>query len=144
MNWKNEAVEKLKNYAAMRSSLETIPQELKQLALDAEKIRTADPSRIAVRGSGSGEDALLSNFVRRQELENALAQAKCWVDGVDTALSALTEEEHLVLEKLYLYPKRNAVDHLCELLYTEKSSVYRRREQALRHFTTALYGRMDN
>ena len=36
------------------------------------------------------------------------------------------------------------VDHLCELLCTEKSSVYRRREQALRHFTTALYGRIDS
>lgn len=144
MNWKNEAVEKLKNYAAMRTSLESIPQELKQLALDAEKIRTSDPSRISTRGVGTAEDALLSNFVRQQELENALSQAKCWVTGVDKALQTLSKEEHLVLEKLYLYPKLNAVDHLCELLCTEKSSVYRRREQALRHFTTALYGRIDS
>lgn len=144
MNWKNEAVEKLKNYAAMRSSLETIPQELKQLELDAQKIRTSDPSRICTRGTGTAEDALLSNFVRQQELENALEQAKCWVQGVEKALQTLSREEHLVLEKLYLYPKLNAVDGLCELLCTEKSSVYRRREQALRRFTTALYGRIES
>lgn len=141
MNWKEEAVEKLRNYGAMRASVENLPLELKQLELAAKRIAGSDPGKLRVGGSvRGGEDALLSNLVHRQELELALQQARCWVDGVDRALSALDGQEITVLRRLYLQPERNGVDKLCEELAAERSTVYRRRDAALRKFTMAMYG----
>ncbi len=140
MDWKGEAVEKLRQLGAMEVSLQTIPLEVERLELDAQKIRTSDPGRVVSRGGQVREDALLSNLVKRQELSNRLQQAKCWVDTVKKALSALTEEQQLILRRLYMERQKGAVDRLCFDLGVEQSSVYRRRDAALRQFTTALYG----
>ena len=83
---------------------------------------------------------LLNNLVCREDLAQALNQAKLWVSTTDRAFGALSPEEKLVLYRLYLYPERNALDRLCQELGLEQSSIYRKRDQALRRFTTALYG----
>ena len=141
MNWKNEAIDKLKQYGAMKAALVNLPVELERLALDARKIRTSDPGKVVMAGGHSGaEDLLLSNLVHRQELENALQQAGYWVTEVENALDALEPEDRLVLDRLFVYPKGGNVERLCCELGTEKSSVYRRRDHALRMFTVALYG----
>ena len=140
MDWKREALGKLKNYEAMRSCLQAIPLELQRLELDAQKIRSADPGRVAVKGGILRDDALLNNIVHRQELQNQLSQAQCWVRSVEQALSALPEEQRQVLRQLYIVPRKGALEQLCGELGVEQSTVYRRRDQALRQFTTALYG----
>ncbi len=141
MNWKNEAVEKLKQYGAMRASTVNLPVELRRLELDAQKIRTSDPGKSMVKGVSQREELLLSNLVHRQELENALEQADCWVKEVENALDTLEPEDRLVLDKLFVYPGCGNLERLCIELGTEKSSVYRRRDHALRMFTVALYGK---
>jgi hypothetical protein len=83
---------------------------------------------------------LLSNLVCREELSRALTQAKLWVSATDRALGALSPEEKLILRRMYIYPERNAVERLCGELDLEQSSIYRKRDQALHRFTTALYG----
>ena len=140
MDWKAEAMEKLRQLGAMEVSLVAIPLEMERLELDARKIKTSDPGKVVSGGGGRQEDALLSNIVRRQELDNRLRQATCWVDMVKKALSALTEDEQVILRRLYVERQKGAVDRLCFDLGLEQSSVYRRRDQALRQFTMALYG----
>lgn len=141
MNWKEEATEKLRKYDAMRLSLQNLPEELHRLEQAACAIRSARTDGTPVKGgSNRREDMLLSNLVCREELTNALNQAKIWVSTTDRALGALTPEEKLILHRLYIYPERNAVERLCGELDLEQSSIYRRRDQALHRFTTALYG----
>lgn len=141
MNWKFEAIEKLKEYEARKRSLSTIPEEIARLEHDAGKIRSATSDSSPVKGGGNArEDMLLSNIVHREELENALRQAKKWVAIVDAGMEVLSAEERLVLDRFYLHPSRGNVDRLCEELALEKSAVYLRRDKALRHFTLALYG----
>ena len=140
MDWKMEAVEKLRQLGAMETALQTIPVEVKRLELDARKIKTSDPGKVVSRGVARQEDALLSNLMHRQELENRLQQASCWVDTVKRALSVLSEDQQLVLRRLYMEPQKGSVDRLCWELGVEQSSIYRRRDQALKQFTTALYG----
>ena len=53
---------------------------------------------------------------------------------------ALNEDERLILQRLYLYPQKGAIDRLCNELGLEQSSVYRKRDQALSRFTVAIYG----
>ena len=141
MNWKEEATEKLRKYDAMRLAIQNLPEELKRLEQAACAIRSARVDGTPVKGgTNRREDMLLSNLVCREELANALDQAKIWVSTADRALGALTPEEKLVLHRLYIYPERNALDRLCQELDLEQSSIYRKRDQALHRFTMALYG----
>lgn len=87
---------------------------------------------------------MLSNIVHREELERALEQAKLWVDIVDGGLGVLDDEERLVLDRFYIHRARGNIDRLCEELGRAKSVVYDRRDAALRKFTIALYGCVEN
>lgn len=141
MNWKHEAIEKLKEYEARVKSVKTIPNEIRRLELDYTRIRSATGDGTPVRGGGSArEDMLLSNIVHREELERALEMARMWVALVDAGMDPLTPEERLVLERFYMRPERGNVERLCQELGLEKTAVYDRRDKALRHFVLALYG----
>ena len=141
MNWKREAIDKLKNYAARREALENIPHEIKRLELAYVGIRSAAVDSTPVSGGGSSrEEAMLSNIVHRDELKRRLKETRLWVAQVDKALAILSDEEKLVLECFYIHRAKGGVDVLCEQLHLERSTVYDRRDSALRHFTIALYG----
>lgn len=141
MNWKSEAIEKLRKYDAMRQAVQNIPEEISRLEIAACSIRSAQTDGTPVKGGGNGrEDMLLNNFVHRQELEWSYQQAQSWLKSADRALGALTPEEKLVLHRFYICPQRGGVDRLCDQLGVEQSSVYRKRDKALRKFTVALYG----
>ena len=141
MNWKSEAIEKLRQYEAKKRSLQNIPEEIRRLESAMKSIRSATADGTPVSGGGSGrEDMMLSNIVHREELERSLDQAKKWVAFVDAGLEILTEEERLILDRFYINPAKGNVDRLCGELGIEQSSVYRRRDKAVHRFTVCLYG----
>jgi len=141
MNWKREAIGKLKNYEAHRAALESIPKEIKRLESAYTGIRSAATDGTPASGGGSTrEDTMLSNIVHRDELKRRLKEARLWVSMVDKALAVLDGEERLVLDRFYIHRAKGNVEELCERLHLEKSTVYDRRDKALRHFTLALYG----
>ena len=141
MNWKKEAIEKLKEYNARKQSITSIPMEIAQLESAVRGIRSASADGSAISGGGSGrEDMLLSNICKREELKRSLAAAKVWVSQVEDAMAVLNQEERLILDRFYINPARGNVDRLCGELNVEKSQVYARKDAALRHFTINLYG----
>ncbi len=141
MKWKNEAMEKLRQYYTMRHALGNIPLEIDRLAADACALRAVRTDGVAVKGSGNRrEEALINNLVEREELANTLEQVKRWLVVADRGLAALTSDEKLILDRLYMRPERGALDRLCNELGVEQSTVYRKRDQALHRFTVALYG----
>ena len=141
MNWKIEAINKLKGYEAHRVALAAIPAEIKRLEEDATVLKTASMDREPVhQGESNREDQLLSNIVHRGELERALKQARAWVNIVEQGLGVLDAEERQVLDRFYIHRAMGNIDLLCEELHLEKSRVYELKDKALRHFTLALYG----
>lgn len=141
MNWKYEAIDKLKQYEAKKQAVLSIPEEIKRLELAMKGIRSASGDGAAVQGGGSArEDIYLSNIVRREELERSLEQAKKWIAFVEAGFSVICQEDKLVLDRFYVHPAKGNVDRLCEELGCEKATVYRKREAALRNFTISLYG----
>lgn len=145
MNWKYEAIEKLRDYEAKKQAMESIPEEIRELEMALTGIRSAATDGTPVTGGGSGrENAYLNNICKRDELKRARQQAECWVKMVDDALTLLTDEERLVLERFFICPGKGNVDRLCGELGVEKATVYRRRDQALRRFTICLYGITEN
>ena len=141
MNWKSEAIDKLKNYEAHRQAVEGLPKEIRRLESAYAGIRSAVADGTPVSGGGSTrEDAMLSNIVHRDELRRRMKEARLWVAQVDKALAVLYDEERIVLDRFYIHRTKDSVGELCDRLNLEKTAVYDRREKALRHFTTALYG----
>ena len=141
MNWKLEAKEKLQSYPTRRASIQSLKNELRRLEFEAEGLKSPTLRAESVRQSHSQrDDRLVDNLVQRKELEQRLRETELWLGTVDGALSALTEQERLVLRRMYMEPGRGNLDRLCEELELEKSMVYRRRDGALERFTSALYG----
>lgn len=141
MNWKFEAIEKLKEYTARKNALVTIPEEIARLQEAAQSIRAAAADAAPVQGGGSTrEDILLSNIVHREELQRRLSDAKRWVETVDRGLAVLTADDRLILDRFYIHPMKGNVDRLCEEFCIEKTAVYKRKDAAIEKFTLALYG----
>lgn len=145
MIWKNEAIEKLKLYEAKRLALKSIPLEIRRLELDMQSIRSATSDGSPIKGgSNKREDMYLSNIVHREELERSLNQAKIWVSLTQAALSLLSDEERLLLDRFYIHPEKRAADSLAGELRVDVKTVYKRKNEALRRFTISLYGETEN
>ena len=145
MNWKQEAVEKLRGYPLRRCSLARLEEEMQRLGHEAARLHAADPGHERVSGGSAGrhDDALINNLALREELKHARQSAELWVHEVDAALSHLDEESRQILDGLYLSRTPKSVEMLCQALCMERSTLYRRREHALRQFTLALYGALE-
>ena len=139
MDWKQEAVKKLKQLEAKRNSLYNIRAEIAELEADAISLRGAATDKERISG-GQESDALLNNIMRRGELEEAAAVVMRWIERVENALEALTEDERQVLELMYIDHRKGSPDRACEVLHVEMATAYRRRDAALDAFTRNLYG----
>lgn len=144
MIWKNEAVSRLKAYQAKKLALENIPMEIRQQVLALSSIRSADPDSAPVRGNATREDAMLNNMVYRSELEESFLRTRLWVDATDRALGVLNQEERILLERFFIYAEPKAADRLAGDLHMDVKTVYRRKDEALRKFTIALYGMAES
>lgn len=63
---------------------------------------------------------------------------------IKRGLAALTPEERLILSRFYIYREKGNPQRLCEALGVEQSSVYRRKDKALKKFTEAVFGLIEN
>ena len=145
MDWKREAVEKLKCYEIKKGSLERTQQELISLEESLRGIRSARLDREPIRGGTSRyEEQLVENIAKRGELRQARREAARWVRMMDGALEALDQEERRILDRFFIHRTKESVELLCEELCLERSQIYERREKALKRFTLALYGVVES
>lgn len=146
MDWRAEAIEHLRGYEAQRQALEFIPQELDRLGAAYTGIRSARLDAMPRAGSSASrrEDVMIDSITRRDRLKRQLKEAELWVSIVDGGLSILDDEERLSLELCFIHKVKGSIEELCERLNIEKSTAYRRRDDALRHFTIALYGALES
>lgn len=136
MNWKQEAIDKLRNYTVRKQSLNTLPAQLEEVQLRQQSLQAAGGA-----GRGRQEAMLLDARVYQEELERRLEMTRQWVRAVEDALAALTDEERLVLDLFFIHPVPDHIETLCMALGIENPpGVYKRKDRALRRFTMALYG----
>lgn len=142
IDWRLASKEKLKEYELMKNAITGIPEEIQLLEDDARRIRAASTDATPVQGGGSArEDMLLDNIVRREELKWKLEDAKKRVKRVEDGLALLSDDERLVIYRLFIHPMRGNVERLREeLCLQDDRSVYKRRDKALYKFTIAMYG----
>ena len=140
MNWKNEAIDRLKRYDSMKAAAVNMAEELKELSERITSIKSAMSSSVTVKTSADFNEKLLNDLAQKEEMAAALRSAKSWLKVTERALKVLKPEEKMVLYRMYITRERGALDRLCEELECEISTVYRRRDEALKRFTMSLYG----
>lgn len=119
MDWKAEAKQRLKSYESWKLALQTIPDELKRLQWEPET---------------------LEQLVLSQNLQRNLQQAQMCVFCVDRALQRLTPEQRQLLQGFYIHPKWGIANKLLMELGISKSTLYRKKDEALKCFAQAFYG----
>ena len=142
MNWKEEAMEKLRRYRLMANSAHSIPMELERLAEEAQTLRTAPFGGGSRRNLRSHEDRLLDNLTQRQALEQQLERVECWVQVTQQALEQLEPREQTILRRLYMEGMDTSA--VGRELGLERSSLYRLRDEALKKLTIAMYGGIES
>lgn len=141
MDFKREAIDKLKCYALKKQSLRRTAEEILRLEEEAISIRSAPMNDMAVSGGEVGrDDSFVNNIALRSELAKAHQTTENWLNTVDAALKVLDEEELRMLDGMYIHPQKGYVEQLCEELHIEKTTLYTKRNLALRRFTLAMYG----
>lgn len=142
MDWKQAAIQRLKDYEVRKEAVELLGEQINNLEMQFSSIRSARTDGEPVKG-GSGnrrEDMLLSNIVLRDELTANRKVAGREIEITEKGLAALTDEERRILELFYISRPYDHVTRLCQELKVEKSEVYRRKNTALDKFTIACYG----
>lgn len=139
MNWKREAEQTLREYAARKNAVERIPDEI--AALEA-RFRSIRAPRLdgSARGEQTVEDGWIENIMRRDKLTRALYVASEEVRQTEKGLQKLSEQERRILDLFYIRRTHDSVERLMDELHLERSQVYERKDRALRHFTLAMYG----
>lgn len=139
IEWKEVAKKELRTYEEACLSLQSLPDLIERQKMIVSRIRTNNPSKVSRKTTGYN-DTQLSAIVYRDELEQRLKEAKKTVAAIEKALSAMNEEEYELLDTLFIHPRKNGVDMLCEKFGIERTAVYERRNKALEKFTRSLYG----
>ena len=140
MNWKYESIEELREYTAKKTAVENMPEEIRQLKAQMEKLGGSSGSTPVKGGGSQWEDRQINMIVKIEKLKFSLAYARNWVSKVERGLSALSSEERMILDRFYITPAKGNVDRLCGDLHLEKTAVYVRKDAALRRYTLARYG----
>lgn len=142
MDWKQAAIQRLKDYEARKKAVALLGEQIKNLEMQFASIRGAKTDGEPVMGSNGNrrEDILLSNIVLRDELKANRQIAGREIEITEKGLAALNDEERRILELFYISRPYDHVTRLCQELKVEKSEVYRRKNTALDKFTIACYG----
>ncbi len=144
--WKRKAIDRLSDYTAQKVALLNIPDEIARMESEATSIRSATADSTPVKGGSSRrEDMRLSNIVNREEHKAMLERAQYAVRAVDRGLSVLSKEERHIIDVMYIFREKRADERLMdEFGLQERSSLYKRINKALHHFTIAMYGATES
>ena len=136
----------------MKTAAETLPETLEELTAAVEEgplpeqelpeQETEEPAQPEQEEEIVTKPPIVlrSPRSRLQELKHQLQISLLRMERTAKALELLSHEERRILELLYIRPEMGNLNTLCRELQLEQSSIYRRRDQALHAFTTALYG----
>lgn len=144
-NWQRNAIDDLRAINYWTEFLRHSEERLAALDADIASIHSALKDATPVQGGTStAEDRLISNIDERGRLEANINSVSVRLKAIRGALDALTADEQLILDRFFINRVDRYIDRLCDELNIEQAQVYRRKDEALRHFTKALYGFVDN
>ena len=141
MDFRQEAIETLETYEAMQEKASRAEQQIAFLKEESIALRCSAPDRFPITGgTNSREDRLVSIIALQVQLEKEKKIAEKWIKLIEETLASLDGENRRILELLYIRKAKGNVDRLCEELYCEPRTIYRKRDAAIREFTMRFFG----
>jgi ArpU family phage transcriptional regulator len=141
MDYIREAIEQLKEYNLLVSSLTTMQEQVEALKYEKDNIKaqviTDEP-----RGGGKSEpdDKMVNNIFNRKLLINNIIATNKKIKCIDKSLAALDQTEQKVLKRMFVIGSHNAIYDLSTELSFSKSQIYNIKDRAIRRFARAMYG----
>lgn len=138
-------IDKLRNYAARKASLDFTAKELERIDAEMTRINSATKEDAPVSGGENhAEDRLVNLIMSKMEIEAIRKETEAWVLNLDRAFRTLDEDEQHILDLMYIHPVRGAAEQLREEYGVyEESTIYRRRNRAIRRLTYLYYGVLE-
>ena len=144
MNWKKEAVNLLKEYPMRKDSLQSLKHRHAMLDREVKEL-TAHEELPTVKGElSAAQDQLLSSTAEEKQLQLNYQLTKLQLQWIERGLSALDEDERMVLEGFYLIGGPSVKSDLMDALCIERSALYQLKDRALRKFTMSMYGLLES
>lgn len=142
LNWSVFAVQRLRDYEDRKTAVENITEQIKALEERFVAIRAATTDATPVQGGNENkrEEMLIHNIATREELKNNLDIIQQEIAVTEKGLTALDEEEKLILTRFFILRQKGYVERLCDELYVSKTRLYQKKEAALKKFTMVCYG----
>jgi len=140
MDWKRESIDELRTYKQRKSSLDSLRQSIAQMESDLTSIGGVPSCDGGHAGYTDPDEKIVNKIVKLEKLKKSYQVAKTNINAVERGLSVCDEEQRTILDAFYISRERGNVEKLCEQLHVEQSSIYRRKDQALRAYTIARYG----
>jgi ribosomal protein S8 len=135
MNWKNCAIEDLREYESLKTACKNMSEQLKNARQKKKMLEAVN--------AAESNDSFLNSIVEYALISENLKLAKRRIKSIELSLSRLSEEERVVLQEFFMQKQPRTSELLCEKLSCEQAHVYRKRAAALYKFTLAQYGNLD-
>ncbi|OKL45940.1 hypothetical protein BSR28_08695 [Boudabousia liubingyangii] len=140
------AINALRDFSTMQTIIDTTDDDLKAIAEDIPSISSpaVDGRPIAPFNPHAHEDRIVKHLERIDNRQRRYLQARDYMDWFLPAWAALSDDERWMLESCYLGEdtmQTDAIIAICDRFHIERSSAYNKKNRALNHFATLLYGR---
>lgn len=139
INYKKWLIEDLQNLPTDRFAISHLAQELETLTAQMTAIKATSFDKMP-SGSDTQEDHLLTAIAKKDELAANLEATKKHVADMENLLSALHDDERLIIERMVVQNEGKAADSLADELGYERRQIYRKRDGALRHLAQLRFG----
>ena len=143
MDWKKCAIEDLRKYNSMKSSIGLMHDRIAALNCSFKAIRCSTSDATPVKGGGNGaEDRLINNIVERERIGFNLEATEKLVNIIGRGIKSLDEKDYKILDAFYMSGSRSVGKLMQELGYEERQ-IYNLKDRALYKFTVEMYGMTD-
>ena len=133
-NWKKSAEADLKDYMKQKKSIKNLTEQIDVLNADIEKFKESSDEK--------KKNKVCQSLVLREKLVKNLELTKKNINLIDKGLSDLDDEQRKVLYLFYI--SGGGFRRVMDEFHIEQASAYRRKDEALRDFTIAMYGMVES
>ena len=142
MDFRVFSTQLLENKRRMEVAFVNLSDEIIMLEEAKTSVATGNCNGAPVSGSGCNryEERLVKLIDLCDELRARKKNIETNLECINRGLSALNEYEKDLLNSFYVFGGKGVADKLMSRYHKERSTVYRDKDKALKHFTETLYG----
>lgn len=140
MDYIRESIEWLKNYNRLKSSIETMGNELEDLNVELEQMgyKPIDFSGMPHGNYKIPDDEICNRIVLRDKKADALKRTKAKLEKLDLILSKLDHEEREILKAKFI--DGLSYEEMASKLNLSYASITRKKSEGLRKLSLQLWG----